>query len=285
MSLFSRTIVAGAGAALAIAISTSASAQDWRGGSGSGSSSWRSHGHGKAQSDLWNFTLELRFGAYYPQIDEIFAADPAYPCGGPYECYFGKGAQFYFGLELDWLPVRIPYVGKIGPSFGWGFVTANAKSHSVTSTDWSGGSSGWQTTTDATTSETTNITLFPMHASAALRIDEISRRTVLPIVPYAKLGFGFGKWTSGTSRGTSKIGKDDATIAEGMSYGPHVALGGMLGLNWLDRRSSTMARQTTGIDAAYLFGEWMFDKLSYGIGKPGMHIGTSTWVVGLALDL
>ncbi len=63
------------------------------------------------------------------------------------------------------------------------------------------------------------------------------------------------------------------------------AVGGMLGLNWLDRRSGTMARETTGIDHAYLFGEWMYNKLDYGFGKDGMHIGTSSWVVGIALDL
>ncbi len=277
MSVLVRTIVAGAGAALALAIAMPASAQGWKGGS-----EWRQHGHRAPKETIWNFTLEVRFGAYYPQIDDAFAADAAYPCGGPYHCYFGGSGQFYFGLELDWLPLRIPYVGKVGPSFGFGTVMMKGKAHSLTSGNWS---ETWRESTDGPTSESIGLTLFPMHASAVLRIDEISRRTVLPIVPYAKLGFGFGTWNSGTSRGTSKLATDSKQVGEGMSFGPHVALGGMFGLNWLDRRSSSMARETTGIDAAYVFGEWMYNKLDYGFGKDAMHIGTSSWVVGLALDL
>jgi len=114
---------------------------------------------------------------------------------------------------------------------------------------------------------------------------------VLPIVPYAKLGFGMGSWSSGTTTGGSKVGDCDAKkpvnciTAEGLSIGPHVALGGMLGLNWLDRRAGTMARQGSGINQAYIFGEWMLDKLDTGIGKEAMHVGTSSWVIGLAVDL
>lgn len=272
-----RTVAACASAAIALVFSMNAGAQ---------SSSWSGggsyvHGHVQPKETIWNFTLETRFGAYYPAIDETFAADPAYPCGGPYHCFFGNGAQFYFGLELDWLPVRIPYVGKVGPAFGWGVVMMNAKTHDAKSINWS---ENWSEQ-GASTSESTGITLFPMHVSAVLRVDEISRRTVLPIVPYGKIGFGFGTWNSGTSQGTSKIGDDSKTTAEGTSFGPHIALGGMFGLNWLDRRSGTMARETTGIDHAYLFGEWMYNKLDYGFGKDGMHIGTSSWVVGIALDL
>ena len=59
----------------------------------------------------------------------------------------------------------------------------------------------------------------------------------------------------------------------------------MLGLNWLDRRSGSMARETTGVDQAYIFGEWMFDKLDSGVGKDAMHVGSSSWVLGIALDL
>ncbi len=277
MSLALRTLTAGAVAAVALVFALPASAQGWK-----GTSEWRRHGRQPQGPSIWNFTFEARFGAYYPEIDEPFADDPTYACGGPYHCFFGSGAQFYFGMELDWLPLRIPYVGKLGPAFGWGVAMMKSKAHSLTSSNWT---ENWKDSTDGPTSETTSITIFPMHASVVLRIDEISKRTVLPIVPYAKLGFGFGVWNSGTSRGTSKLNDSNKQVAEGVSFGPHVALGGMFGLNWLDRRSGSMARETSGIDQAYVFGEWMYNQLDYGIGKPGMHVGTSSWVVGIALDL
>ncbi len=231
---------------------------------------------------LRSFTLEVRFGPYYPEIDEELGGK------GPYTDFFGTGGQFYFGLELDWTPIRIPYIGRIGPAFGWGYVTMSAKAKVEGSTT---------TTTDGTTEEgvagpKTSINIHAMHASAVLRIDEIKRRTVIPIVPYAKLGFGFGTWSSATETGTSKVGDctdetaDSCIKAEGLSIGSHIAVGGMLGLNWLDPRSGAMARETTGIDHAYLFGEWMWMNLDSGAGKNpnGMHIGSSTWIVGLAID-
>lgn len=264
-------------AAGALALTTEASAQTWADSRGS---SWRQRDTSR-KSSLWDFTFELRFGGYYPEIDEEFGGV------GPYRDYFGAGAKFYFGAEVDWMPLRIPYVGRIGPAFGWGMTTMNAPAPFADQTNAD------TTTTDTTANgPTTSLTIHAMHASAVLRIDEISRRTIIPIVPYAKLGFGFGLWNSGTATGTSKVGSDcdatvptDCTVAEGLSVGPHVALGGMLGLNWLDKRSGAMARANSGIDQAYLFGEWMWTNLDSGLGKPAMHIGTSSWVVGLALDL
>ncbi len=267
-------------AAAILAAPATASAQSFR----SPDSNWRRR-HSEASaadSSLTSFTFETRFGAYYPEIDEEFGGK------GPYTEFFGTGAQFYFGLEVDWTPIRIPYLGKLGPAFGWGFTTMEARATvESTATD---------TSTETDTGEveagpTTSISIHPMHVSAVLRIDEIARRTVLPIVPYGKFGLGFGVWSSGTNTGTSKVGDcTDETAAgcikaEGLSIGPHVAIGGMLGLNWLDPRSGAMARETTGIDQAYLFGEWMWTNLDMGAGKSPMHIGTSTWVLGIALDL
>jgi hypothetical protein len=266
-------------AAAALTLALPASAQTWK------NNNWRQRDRGAILQDrerhsIWSFTLEARFGGYYPNIDQAFAPDPAYPCGGPYRCFFGDGPQFYFGLELDWLPIRIPYVGKLGAGFGWGIVTYGSKAHNPDSTNWS---EGWKDDTKAALDESTGMTLMPMHTSVVLRIDEIARRIVVPIVPYGKAGFGFGTFNSGTSSGTSKDAS--GVSAEGLSVGPHFALGGMLGLNWIDQRSGAMARETSGIDQAYIFGEWMFSDLKYGAGKGTMNIGTSTWVVGLALDL
>lgn len=237
---------------------------------------WRQKSRSSLPGDNTKFTFEARFGAYYPEVDEEFGGP------GPFSDYFGTGPQFYFGLEVDWTPLRIPYVGRIGPAFGWGITTMNGAA-----TVGEPAAEGEEESVGPSTS----LTIHAMHLSAALRVDEISRRTVVPIVPYAKLGFGFGTWSSGTSAGTSKVGTDcdadapaDCYVAEGLSFGPHIALGGMLGLNWLDPRSGAMARENSGIHQVYVFGEWMWTNLDFSTKGP-MHIGTSTWVLGLAFDL
>lgn len=255
-----------------LAASSTAQAQDT-------APTWRRRTGPQPKSTLGNFTVELRFGGYYPQVDDEFGGS------GPFTQFFGKGPQFYFGLEADWMPIEIPYVGRLGPAFGWGYATMSAKAKLPT-TDIASGAA-----TTETVGVSTNLNIHAMHVSAVLRIDEIKKRIVIPIVPYAKIGFGMGTWSSGTSTGGSKVGDCEATTptncvtAEGLSIGPHIAVGGMLGLNWLDRRSGTMARESTGIDQAYLFGEWMLDKLDSGVGKDPMHVGTSSWVLGIALDL
>lgn len=278
MRRFVPVAIAGAAAACVLAVSAPASAQAWL----KSESTWRQHtseGRPTTPSMIDRFTFEMRFGAYAPEVDEEFGGP------GPFADYFGTGAQFYFGLEVDWTPLRIPYVGRFGPGFGWGFTTMSTKAK-VPGLDTDGAA------TEVEAGESTSLTIHPMHLSGVLRIDEIARRTVIPIVPYAKLGFGFAPWSSGTSTGTSGVGTDctattpvDCVKGEGLSIGSHLALGGMLGLNWLDPRSGAMARETAGIKQAYIFGEWMWDNLDSSFGKPAMHVGTSTWVLGLALDL
>lgn len=262
------------GAVAILATSATASAQS------AVEPTWRRRTVKQTPSPLGNFTFEARFGGYYPQVDEELGG-----AATPFADVFGKGPQFYFGLEVDWLPIVIPYIGKLGPGFGWGYTTMNGKAEVEPV-------AGDTTTAATETAISTGLSIHAMHASVVLRIDEISKRIVVPIVPYAKLGFGMGLWSAGVAGTGSKVGTDctattpkDCVTGDGLSIGPHVGLGGMLGLNWLDRRSGSMARETTGVDQAYIFGEWMFDKLDSGVGKDAMHVGTSSWVLGIALDL
>lgn len=215
-----------------------------------------------------DFAFEFRFGPYWPQIDEEFGGS------GPYERVFDNDAQFYFGLELDWLPFRIPYVGKIGGGFGWGITPATGLA------------------IDPTTGEPSEVenslTIMPMHWSVVLRGDELMRRTKVPLVPYGKLGFGLGTWSSSTDAGTSKVCDDplddaSCTDAEDTTFGIHTALGVALALDWVEP-SRTKNLQALGIGHLYLFGEWMNAGLD-GLGsRPQLHIGTSTFVGGVSLD-
>jgi hypothetical protein len=218
-----------------------------------------------------HFAFELRFAPYWPEVDEEFGG-----AATPYESMFGSKARLYFGLEIDWQPFRIPYIGTIGPSFGWGYTRCSGKAIVV--------STGLPADAD------TSLTILPMHVSAVLRGDYLLQKWRIPIVPYVKAGLGFGLWTASGPQGTSEYLPDgspaDATPVKGQgtSLGLNLGLGGAVAVTAFDVSSETSMRQDSGIQNAYLFGEWMWDNLD-GIGSyPQMHVGTSTAAFGLAID-
>lgn len=215
-----------------------------------------------------DFTFEFRFGPYWPQIDDEFGEN------GPYERTFDNDAQFYFGVELDWTPIRIPYVGKLGPGIGWGITPATGKARDP--------DTGEPTDVD------TSLTIIPMHLSAVLRVDQLLRKTQVPLAPYGKLGFGLATWSTSTSAGTSEAPCDPARPnqtceAEDTTLGIHAALGVAVSLDWVDEQRANNL-QEMGIGHLYLFGEWMHAALN-GLGsRPQMQVGTSTFVGGVSLD-
>ena len=101
------------------------------------------------------FAAELRVGAYKPEVDSTFSGK------GPYEQVFGDAARVYAGLEVDWQPLRVPYLGTLGPALGWGFTRSSAKALITGTTDRSG--------------QSTTLTIFPMHASGVIRLDELQQ--------------------------------------------------------------------------------------------------------------
>lgn len=249
-----------------------------------GESNWRQTSRPTrrdAYESSQHFAFELRFGAYSPEVDEELGAGFGENPLAPYAKTFGEPAdgqwetdpQFYFGIEFDWQAVRIPYVGVIGPGFGWGFTSTSAVAKVVG--------------TGAPSGTDTSLTIMPMHVSAVLRGDELMRRTGVPIVPYGKLGLGFATWSASTTSGDSVYldpMTGESTDGSGVTWGIHMALGGMLALNWLDGRSAATLDETTSVNHVYLFGEWMNAQLD-GLGsRPQMHVGTSTWVLGLTAD-
>ncbi len=215
-------------------------------------------------TDFTHFYFELRFGPYSPEVDEEF--DGCSGDGCPYARFFGEDPLFYFGLELDWLPLYIPYVVSIGPGFGWGVTSASGKA---------------RTQDGAEAGSDTGLTIFPMHVSAVARFDGPLREAYFPVVPYVKAGLGIGLWTaSGPNEESASVTRSP----EGTSLGLHLALGGAIALNAFDPQAAMAMKENTGISYANLWAEWMWANLD-GIGStPAMHVGTSTVVLGLALD-
>lgn len=242
------------------------------------STSWRQENRSDAVGSTMfspqHFAFELRLAPYWPQVDSEFGGKAK-----PYNAAFGPNARIYFGLEFDFLPFRIPYVGLIGPGVGWGYTSASAKATFA---------EGPADVINTPSGEDTSFAIMPMYGAVVLRADELMRRTGIPLVPYAKLGVGFALWKASNGTGRSAF-TDPMTSAvhtgSGNSAGLHLALGGMLSLSFLDPRSSARLDESTGINHVYLFGEWMNAALN-GIGASrAMRVGTSTVVGGLAMDM
>ncbi len=278
-----KTLMTGGGVSLALLGATPAEAQI----SKLPEANWRQTDRVEAltkTSSSQNFAFEVRFGAYTPKIDSEFTNGST-----PYSSVFGSDTRFYFGLEFDYLPLRIPYVGAIGPGLGWGYTNASDFAK-------------FTNRPTVASKDETSLMIMPMHLSLVARFDELMRRTGVPIVPYGKVGLGLGLWRASDSAGTSKFTKagytyqldktqDPVTIPSyargtGSSLGLEFALGGMLSLNFLDPRAAARLDEATSVNHVYVFGEWMNNSNLGALTSPkGMRIGTSTWVVGIAVDM
>jgi len=235
---------------------------------------WRQRGRGGGiyKGTPQYLAVELRGGPFYPAVDEEF--------GGPgsYTLYFGEEWRLFLGAEVDWQALRIPWVGTIGPGFGVGRMSASEKAFA------DGVLSDGDPSNDNTRTGETALTLLPMHLSVVLRVDEFFRRTQIPIVPYAKVGLGYGLWwcTAG-SNDCKSVENGKEVLGAGASYGVHWALGASVPLDFLGRREMSALDQETGINHIHLFAEWYNQNL--GLGANQMRIGTSTWMTGMLLEM
>ncbi len=216
----------------------------------------------KHESTQW-FAFELRFAPYWPQID----SQPGLT-GTPYKDIFGTMPRLLVSGEFDVQLLRIPHFGSLGPAFSFGYTQMSAPAPLA---DGSGQLSA----------ENTNLEVFPMYLAAVLRIDVLLRDFRIPIVPYAKLGIATTIWRSFTDTGTSNfMGKQ----AFGATWGEQIALGGMLNLDWIDRRAAVQLDESAGINHTYLFGEWMLANLDNFGSSKGLRVGTNTFCGGLAFE-
>jgi hypothetical protein len=204
--------------------------------------------------------VELRFGRYLPNPDQ--GLDDA-----PYARMFGDDNRYYFGAEVDWQLLRIPYLGTLAPGISFGYT----KSSAAAPFEEAEGNSAQETTLE----------IFPMYLVAVLRADVIARETVVPLVPYGKLGMGFALWNISLGE---KVTRVDGDSGRGLSFGPQFALGGMFLLDALDREDARTADSSIGLNHSYLFGEWYVSDLDGFNSRKRLNVGTNTWMAGVAVE-
>jgi hypothetical protein len=205
--------------------------------------------------------FELRFGRYVPEVDDNVD-------GSPFGDMFGNTPRFFVGIEGDWQLLRIPHLGSLGPGFGFGLTRFTAKAPFADKPGLS--------ETD------TRLTIAPMYLVGVLRADVFMRDFHVPLVPYAKLGFGYALWWSADGEKTPKV---DGKKARGASYGLTYALGAMFLLDVLDEDDAKSADGLTGINNSYVFGEWFRPQLDgFGSNKV-LNVGSSSWLLGIAVEM
>lgn len=204
--------------------------------------------------------IELRFGRYVPNADEGLN-------GTPYKDVFGDKNRYYLGAEVDWQLLRIPMLGTLAPGLGAGYTIASANAR------FSDGS--------GVSKQKTSLAILPMYLVGVLRADVVARETLVPVVPYAKLGLGYALWWSEDQETTSLA---DGKLGRGRSYGYQFALGAMFLLDIIDRQDAKAADASIGLNHSYVFCEWLKSDLSGFGSKDQLQVGTSTWTLGLAME-
>jgi hypothetical protein len=216
---------------------------------------------GRQSESKQEVAFELRVGRYKPDVDESVN-------GSPFKDTFGTSNRYIFGAELDWQLVRIPHFGTLAPGLGWGYTKFTADALFA---DGSGKSAS-----------DTRLHIMPMYLVGVARADVLMRDFRIPLVPYAKLGVGYAMWWSSDGKGSAQY---EGQAARGSSYGLTYALGAMFLLDALDPDDAVSADGLVGINNSYIFAEWFRPKLDGFGSNQVLNVGSSSWVLGLALEI
>jgi hypothetical protein len=207
-------------------------------------------------------SFELRWGPYRPNVDEEFGGS------GPFARHFGEENHYLLGFEGDWQIFRIPHVGSLGPGVGWGLVSMDGQT--------------FRSNGDAA-DQTTGLSIMPMYAVGVLRVDVLAQQTPVPLAFHAKFGLGYALWWTDDGVGLSRDAS--GVTGEGASYGYQGALGLLLLLDAFDTLAARDLDSTFGVNNSYLFLEAYHSNLDgFGSGDQ-MQMGTTTWMLGLALEM
>lgn len=197
------------------------------------------------------FALELGVGQYRPDVGN-----------GAFGEVFGSDRGPALRLELDVIPFRIPYVGRVGVgvSTGWSLHSAGACLRNAA------GMADCSQRAD----EETEMRIWPLGLMAVLRIDVLARELSIPLLLTGKIGLDAVVFDINTGA------NDDASgIAFGLKWSAQVALE-------LDFIRPTRARaldEEWGINHTFLFAE-IFGSTAGG----SLPVGTNlSWLAGLGM--
>ena len=195
------------------------------------------------------FNFEFRVGGYTPKVG-----------GGGFETVFGDDLGPMIGLELDFFPLRIPWVGLIGGGFRFNWAKYTAPGCLDTSCTP-------PTDPDMAVTQEVKFRIFPLQALAVLRVDVLARELDVPLVFTGKIGF---------DTVIHSIDNGGVTESEGTSFGLHWGAQVALELDFINPRRAANLDDEWGINHSTLFFELFGSTASFG--------GSSlAWTGGLGL--
>jgi hypothetical protein len=212
-----------------------------------------------------HFAFELKFGPYRPDVDSEF------PQSGPnkrapYNQYFGSGRHLFSAIEFDWQLLH--KFGSLGAGVGVGYFSVTG-----TATLENGMPSG----------DTSNFKVVPFSASLVYRFDHFLEARDIPFVPFGKVGLDWAYWQ--ITDGNGEIAHDAmGNTGRGGTLGWHASAGLALMLDWLDPEAARDFDADLGVNHTALTFEYSHADIS-GLGRSKrLHVGDTTWTIGLLLE-
>ena len=223
---------------------------------------------GKRYRSPQNFAFEVKFGPYRPDVDSEFDQGGVQLRHRPTKDYFSNSRHLYSQIELDWQILHKFGSLALGVGIGYFSVTGIAPLG-----DGTGLLSG----------DTSNFKVIPISGSVVYRFDRLLEDRNIPLVPYAKAGLDWAYWQ--ITDGNGEIARDPmGNSGRGGTLGWHASAGFALVLDWLDPDAARDFDADLGVNHTALTFEYTHADIS-GLGQANrLHVGDTTWALGLLLE-
>ena len=186
-------------------------------------------------------SFELHVGVYQPDRNDAFGD------------FFSGDRGPKVGGELDLVPFRIPYVGRVGMGIqpGWARYSGNTLDDAGQETD-----------------ESTSLKIYPIPIMGVLQIDTLAREFSIPFVFTGKIGLDLVPWSA--DGGIA----DGSGFAIGLRWGAQVALE----LDFIEPKKARSLDDEWGINHTYIF----FEAYGSTAKDSGFELGDNfAWDMGL----
>jgi hypothetical protein len=208
--------------------------------------------------------LQLRFGPYYPNVDDGLESRP-------FKTIYGGSSQFLFELGADWEFWR-PF-GALTLGGTAGFVQFVGKG---------------LTTTGTRSSDTTVFNIIPLKLTLGYHFDVLVERWNIPLVPYVHGGLCYYVWwildgVGDVARWTDPDSGSQQE-AKGGLWGLHWGIGLKVLLDFLDQEAAGHLENEVGILNTFLFAEYTMSWASNFGTKGHFDVGGETFMLGLMME-
>lgn len=207
------------------------------------------------QQSPQHFWLDVRTGPYQPGID----SEPGLS-GSPYKDMFGNKHPLLTRVECG-----VDVFGSFG-RLGLGVAAAY----------WGvNGKGRYPNDGDKVAEDAVSLTLWPVSPVLNYRFDLFWQRWNVPLIPYAKVGYGLAHWSSRVSGKVPEVGGNKA---QGFAHGFEWAAGLQVALNFLDPSTAAAFDQQVGVNLSAIYVEVLGNHWK---GAHGLELGGTSWGAGL----